>query len=320
MTTTINICLCTKDDKFIKYCASLLESLYRNRNKQSIYNIYILGWNISQQTKTSLNKFHDTNFHLIFVPIDENDFKKYANIKKKDYIYLYRLLMWDYLNNVDKIIYMDCDIIVDWDISELYAIDLWDNIVGAAKDCINWSLYGIYTLPAFFNSGVLLIDLKKRNHEHIWHQVLQLLNDRQHEFPMWQDQDWLNHILHGKWLPISPKWNGMRISTFSHIWTQYTQKEFYESRHPIIVHFAWNHNRPRWLWICVNPKRYLYYYYVFKTIWRDTSDVYKLVLRIFLSNFVTYFLYMIARHLFSKRIIDRRYVAKMDRVKSSLWL
>lgn len=311
-TNPINICLCTKDDKFIKYCASLLESLYRNRNIYHTYNIYILGWDISQNTKTSLDKFHDSKFHLIFVPIDERDFEKYANIKKKDYIYLYRLLMWDYIKDVDKIIYMDCDIIVNWDVSDLSAIDLWDKVVGAVKDCINRSLYGIHKLPAFFNSWVLLIDLKKRNHENVWHQVLQLLNDRQHEFPMGQDQDGLNHILQGKWLNISPKRNGIRISTFSHVWTQYTKKEFHESRHPIIVHFAGNHNRPRWWWICMHPKRYLYYYYIFKTVWRDKSDVYKLLLRIFLSNFVTYFLYKVAWFLFSKNILDARFKKKMQ--------
>lgn len=309
----INICLCTKDDYFMKYCAALLESLYKNRNIHYTYTIYILWGDISIATKNKINKFSDDNFVLIFLAVDENVFKKYSNIKKKDYIYLYRLFMGDYLKDINKVIYVDCDIIFHGDISEFYSLNLRDNIIGAAKDCINRSLYGIHKLPAFFNSWVLLIDLEKRNQEDIWHKVLQLLNDRQHEFPMWQDQDGLNHILTGKWLPVSPKWNWIQITSFSYLWTQYTKEEFHDMRHPIIVHFAGNHNRPRSWLICMHPKWYLYYFYIFKTAWRDWSDVYKFLLRIITSNFITYFVYKIAWFLFSKKVLNRRYKEKMKK-------
>ena len=44
----INICLCTKDDYYIKYTASLLESLHINKNPSYEYIIYILWWELSK--------------------------------------------------------------------------------------------------------------------------------------------------------------------------------------------------------------------------------------------------------------------------------
>lgn len=312
-TNPINICLCTKDDKFIKYCASLLESLYRTRDKNSSYNIYILWGDISINTKNRLNKFNDETFNLIFVPIDEkNAFAQYPDIRKKDYIFLYRLFISDYIKE-DKIIYMDCDIIINWDLSELYSIDLLDNVVWAVKDWINRSLYWPFKLKSFFNSWVLLINLKKWNQENIGHKVLKLLNDHRNEFPMWQDQDWLNHILQDKRLPISPQWNWIAINTFSNVWTPYTKKEFHEAKHPIIIHYAGTHYRPRGGRLCLHPKWYLYYYYIFKTNRRDRDDVYRLPLRIVISHPITYFMFKVARLLFNKGRLQRKFKTKIEK-------
>ena len=296
----INICLCTKDDYYIKYVASLLASLSNYKNKDYSYNIYILWWEFSKNTQNSLNEI-DKDFCIKYISFNEiSVFEKYSNVPKKDYIYLYRLFIWDYIKEVDKIIYMDSDIIINWDISELFNINLWDNIVWAAHDCINWSQYSKEKLIHYFNSWVLLIDLNKWNKENIWHRVLQVLNDRKNEFALWQDQCGLNYVLDRQRKLISPKWNWINMSTFTNKGTQYTKKEFHELRHPTIVHYAWWQHRPWWWFLCVHPKRYLYYKYIFRTKFWDISDVCKFPLKILTSNFIIRFLYKLARLLFHK--------------------
>lgn len=289
----INICLCTKDDYYIKYTASLLESLHCNKNCNYQYVIYILWWELSENTKNNLNSIDD-EFVINYISFkDEDVFGKYKNIPKKDYIYLYRLFIWDYINDVDKIIYMDNDIVINWDISELFEIDLWDNIIWATHDCVNRSIYSKKKLDHYFNSWVLIIDLIKWNNENIWHKILELLNHRKSDFWQWQDQDGLNYVLDWKWKVISPKWNWINVNTFTNKWTQYTNEEFYELRHPIIAHYAWGHHRPWWWLICVHSKRYLYFKYIFKSKYWDFSDIYKFPLRVFTSNCFFRFLYKI---------------------------
>lgn len=303
----INICLCTKDDYYIKYTASLLESLHNNKNSKYQYIVYILWWELSGQTKDNLNSI-DGEFIIKYVPFSEEKvYSKYTDIPRRDYIYLYRLFLWDYIKNVDKIIYMDNDVIINWDISELFNIDLEDKIVWAALDCINRSSYAKYKLPHYFNSWVLLIDINKWNSENIWHKVLQILNDNKKDFWTWQDQDGLNYVLDWKRKIISPKWNWIRYNSLSNRWSQYTKQQFYELNHPLICHFAWNHNRPRWGLICMHPKRYLYYKNIFRTQYWDRSDVYKFFLRIFTSNFITRFIYKTMRYFFSDVALKNRY-------------
>lgn len=304
---TINICLCTKDDYYIKYTASLLASLSDNKNKNYEYNIYILWWEISTNTQNNLNEI-DKDFHIQYISFDENVvFEKYKSIPKRDHIYLYRLFLWDYIKDVDKIIYMDNDIIINWDISELFNIDLWDKVVGASLDCINWSTYAKHKLTHYFNSWVLLIDLNKRNTENIWHKVLQILNDKKNNFWTWQDQDGLNFVLDWKRKIISPKWNWIRYNSLSNKWSQYNKQQFKELNNPVICHFAWNHNRPRWWLICMHPKRYIYYKYIFKTEYRDKSDVYKFIVRIFTSNSITRFIYKTIRYFFGNIALNKKY-------------
>ena len=300
----INICLCTKDDYYIKYTASLIESLHNNKNNNYQYIIYILWWELSEKTKNNLNLI-DNEFIINYISFDDVDiFDKYKNITKKEYVYLYRLLIWDFLSDNDRIIYMDNDIIINWDISDLFNVDLWDKIVWASLDCINWSLYTKKTVQHYFNSWLLVIDIKKWNTYDIWHKVLDLINNEKILFP---DQSWLNYILDWKWKIISPKRNWIGYNSLSNKWSQYTKQQFYELNHPIICHFAWNHNRPRWWLICMHPKRYLYYKNIFKTPYWDKSDVYKIFLRIFTSNFITRFIYKTLRYFFSNIALKHKY-------------
>lgn len=111
---------------------------------------------------------------------------------------------------------------------------------------------------------------------------------------LYYEQDALNIILKNKWLCISPKWNWINVNSFASKWTQYSTKEFYEIKHPIIVHYAWSFNRPWWK-ICIHPKRYLYYKYIFKTKFWDISDIYKLPWRILTSNYLCIILYKFVR-------------------------
>lgn len=307
---TLHIFLCTKDDYYMKYCLSLLESLKRHRNPDYHYTVHILLDKISDTTKKLLDAYVQDWFTINPIEIDKDAFTPYPKMRKRDYIYVYRLFLGDYIKDVERILYIDTDIIINGDISPLFSMDLEGNIIGAVKDCVNRSTYGIHKLSRFFNSWVMLIDFKKWNKDDTGHKVLQLLNDHRQDFPMGQDQDWLNHILQGKRLAISPKRNGLNINDFSYVWTQYTKQEFKESKHPVIVHYAGNHHRPWWWLVCVHPKRYLYYYYVFKTPLREWKDVYKFPLRILTSNFITYFLYKVMWTLFAKKILARRYAKK----------
>jgi lipopolysaccharide biosynthesis glycosyltransferase len=300
--SVINICFASTCNRYLKYVASLLESLYDHLNTKYTYNIFFLcDKPVDDQIKSKLFYKNFKNLKIISIQINEyKEFSKYINLKDKSKVLLYRLILSNYINE-DKVLFMDCDTIINWDISELYFTDLWSNLIWASKDCVLRDISELKNnnINKYFNAGIQLINLKKWKKERIWERALDFLNKNCKKLPFY-DQDTLNIILKDNRLQLSPKWNWINISTFTNKWTQYTKQEFYDLRHPIIVHYAENYNRPRWWLICVHPKRYLYYKYIFRTKYWDISDVYKFPLRLLTSNYLCRTIYKIARLLFHK--------------------
>ncbi len=284
----INICIATTCNKYLKFAASFLESLYEHLNSKYKYHLYFLSNEIvDEDIKNKLFYKKIENFEVTFIHIDEEKiFWKYENLKNRSNIILYRWLLSDYIDE-DRILFMDHDTIIRWDISELYFTDLWDDIIWAAKDCVLWDVPILkkYWINKYFNAWIQLIDLKKWREKNLKNKALEFINNNFKS--LWiQDQDTLNILLKDRWLCISPKWNWIWWDKIWYKKSQYTKEEFEELKNPIIVHFAWNTHRP-WSWlICLHPYRYLYFKYIFKTKYWDAHDVYMLIFRIFSSNII----------------------------------
>lgn len=125
----------------------------------------------------------------------------------------FRLLLPELLPEYDKVAYIDCDVIVRNDIAALYEnTDLGDNLLGAVYEAPienqseRWKSIGCDPLH-YFNSGFLLMNLKKMREEHISELLIKELDTDYLEFP---DQDALNKVCQGRVLSLSPIYNGIR--------------------------------------------------------------------------------------------------------------
>ncbi|MDO4218885.1 MAG: glycosyltransferase family 8 protein [Synergistaceae bacterium] len=122
---------------------------------------------------------------------------------------LYRLLM-DRVITASRVIYLDCDILVTRDISDLWQIDLEGKAIGCVRDFDEWEkietgrpitqrmaksrhFFGIKQ-GEYFNSGVLLMDLDIiRSHYNVAKDFVKFFN----KYGAWSllaDQDFLNYI------------------------------------------------------------------------------------------------------------------------------
>jgi len=113
----------------------------------------------------------------------------------------YRLLLPEILLRIDKIIYLDCDVIVDMDIKELWELNLEGKPI-AAKSYWSKKEYNQY----LFNSGVMILSLNMlRKKYSILNSMVQFFN----LFPDAQapDQDFLNWLTQGNFLNLESKYN-----------------------------------------------------------------------------------------------------------------
>lgn len=146
-----------------------LTSLLKNKKKESVYHIYFVVVDFTQKQKEILKKMAEKKqTALDIVEIKEADLQeKYAGIAKHDCCAsVSALIKFDlpYIcADVDKLLYLDGDIIVQTDLSELGKTDFTDKEYGAVVED-SGVLYSEtlirQNIPEYFNSGVMLLNLK----------------------------------------------------------------------------------------------------------------------------------------------------------------
>jgi lipopolysaccharide biosynthesis glycosyltransferase len=128
---------------------------------------------------------------------------------------LYRLLLPHLMpSTLDRVLYLDCDLVVTDSLRQLWTTDLHGKLIAAARDAnspfpvgpagTNWRGLGLRPNTPYFNAGVLLIPLDAWRAEAIPELTLGMLRTSR---PRWGDQDVLNAALQGRWLELPRRWN-----------------------------------------------------------------------------------------------------------------
>ncbi len=172
------------DNNYVKYLSVAIVSLTDNMSKDYNYDIVILEDNIKDKNKRLLLKqIKDfKNISLRFIDInkyfDKNNkvnFYLSGNLSKATYN---RLFIPDIFKNYNKVIYLDCDILINSDLVDLYKIDLGGNLIGGVRDMPfgSWlpidfwkdkefdiyiqSYLGINSLDEYVNAGLIVYNIK----------------------------------------------------------------------------------------------------------------------------------------------------------------
>lgn len=124
-----------------------------------------------------------------------------------------RVFLSELLPDLNRVIYLDADLIVRGSLDDLWGTDLAGLPAGAVAD--PWMITIDSMRAAFpqgyFNAGMLLIDLERWREERVPGRFVADIRRRQRdgEDPLGHrsDQTPLNEVLRGRWRPLSPRWN-----------------------------------------------------------------------------------------------------------------
>lgn len=243
------------DENFVPYLGVTIKSIIENSSVDNNYDIVILNTNIDQYSQKRMKLMENANISIRFYDMNTL-MANYAEIWRFSDSYptsiYYRFFIPQMYREYNKVIYLDSDIILNCDISELYSINMEDKPISACADIprqLENDFYNDFiindlkiTPKQYFNSGVIIFNVPKINIDVFVQQCVQSLGILKKS--IFFDQDVLNYIFKGnvKYLDNSYNlsWNCL------HFWKGIKNKlpkDTYEAykkavETPKIIHYA----------------------------------------------------------------------------------
>lgn len=171
------------DDKFAEILGVSLVSLYENSKDMEDIVVYVLDSGIEKQNKDRLLSVsrsyarHDITFIpakniseklSMNVAVDRGSLSQYARL----------FVSSDLSMDLNRVLYLDCDIIINRSIRELWDLDLNGKTIGALMDAFSKYYRQNINLEdndIMFNSGVMLIDLEKWRKQNIEEKLMRFI-------------------------------------------------------------------------------------------------------------------------------------------------
>lgn len=219
------------DANFVPYLGVCIQSILNTISRNNNYDIIILedkipDWN-KQRVINLKNNYSNVSIRFVNVTPYFEEYGKRFYIRDRYTLSTYaRFFIPEILNSFHKVLYLDADIVVRRDIADLYAIDIQDNMIGAALDYavhINWyagkqgverykyaydylkNVAHYEDILGYFQAGVLILNLDSCRKNNLLKKGVAFFNYI--EKPLNQDQDILNFIAKEKVKIINQKWN-----------------------------------------------------------------------------------------------------------------
>lgn len=260
------------DNHYCVLLAALIKSIEVNYNSERPIDLYIVGDGLTESNKDKLVQSFNSEiltFHWLkmedVIPKDLTIPFDYSSYPKTIYVRLF--IPYFLPETVSKAIYLDVDMIVQCNISELWSIELHESIVGAVPDPLdtignpysgipNYKELGLNPSSKYFNTGLLVMNLTEWRNEQITVKVLNCVAENK-EYAKLPDQYALNVVLYNRWLELDKTWN-----TFSNS----------EDDKANIIHFA--HRKPIYKsYQYGSSHKNIFFHYLNMTKWKGFREI-----------------------------------------------
>lgn len=259
----MNIILASENNYAPLLTISIVSFLENNCKDFDEINVFILNDGITNQNiekiKKILNKY---NCNISFIKTKNIENLNIVSLERDNiasFTTYARLFIGSLLpENIDKIIYFDCDILNVDSLKKLWDMDISDYYCAAVLNCCNTTVQKMLDISEednYINAGMLYINLKKWREDNVEEKFIEFIMNNQNRFYQ-HDQGILNNVLGNKIKIISPRYNlqgyfqymSYKVSKkFSCIDNEYYSKEIMDDarKNPIFLHFcAANFFRP----------------------------------------------------------------------------
>lgn len=278
--------LYTCDNNYVWLMGISAISMFENNKELKNIHVWLLGENISYDNKEVLKRIgymYSRDITVLDVPrLDIPDTLVSARWPVSAFTRLYAAELLP--KDIKKVLYLDCDTIINGSIEELDSWDVTGKVFWGIKDCIGKEYkknIGLKSEGLYINAGVLLINLSglrnvslKEKLSDYMKKYVKLIN--------YADQDVLNGAFKDQIGVLPPQYDVMTIAT------TYTYKEiqklrrptnYYSEediiaavRNPVIIHYTTNMKTVRpWFKNATHPFTQEFRKYMNLSPWKEKN-------------------------------------------------
>lgn len=261
--TTISI-VCTADEAYVPHLAAMLHSLFSAAPSRPVDFRFLHHADFDGDVMRKLEALchvHGAMFTPTSVPRDRlGDLPTNVRYRQEAW---YRLILPSLLPDLDRVLWLDADLLILHSIDELWAMDLGGKPLAAVPNALSPRDRG---LPLklnmadpnrYFNTGVMLMDLKRMRAIGT-EEKLRKAATCYREHNLYADQDVFNPVFGDCYMPLPLPWN---VTTGTYFYAReairvHGMRRYTEAiRRPKIVHYT--QHKP-WLHTSLHPYRDLY--------------------------------------------------------------
>ncbi len=201
------------DDRFAQVLGVSIASVFRAGADAGCIGITVIDGGISPKNRQNLDKICREYGSKSPNYIQQDDLKELLG----DHIQTDRGSIMQYARLLigrlpyDRILYLDCDVMVRKPIADLWNTDLQGMTAAAMPDVFSrFYRKGMELKPEdpIYNDGVMLVDLTKWREHQIEEKSLAFIH-RHHGSPLKNDLGAINAVLRGEVRELSPAWNAV---------------------------------------------------------------------------------------------------------------
>ena len=211
------------DNHYIILLAALIKSIEANIRLGQTIEIHVIEDKVSDGSKAKLKSSINPQItSLVWHPM-ESVIPKGMNLPldKSSYplnIYMRLFIPYFIPEEIEKVLYLDVDMIVQEDVTTLFEEELGNNVIAAVLDpriitfdnswggIFNYEALGLSGKTRYFNTGLILMQTKRWREQDITVKIIDCINNNK-KFVNYPDQYGLNVVLANQWLELSPLWN-----------------------------------------------------------------------------------------------------------------
>jgi lipopolysaccharide biosynthesis glycosyltransferase len=256
--------------QYVQHLSAAIKSLLVN-NPGKFFRVYVINSDIPDSLFDRLRNVAapGDSCDMINLMIPETQFEGLFLTQYYSREIYYRLMIPELVEE-ERVLYMDSDVIVNGSVAELFDLDLHGMYAGVVREPWFDRHAELELEPGhrYFNSGVMLIDVRKWKEDGLHRKVIDYIGRHQTviRFP---DQDALNAVIGERYLPLPLKYNLTFIPGQSPVPDNglYSAEELEEARNrPVIIHYSGG-SKP-WHLRNRHPFRQLYWKYLRMTSYR----------------------------------------------------